>query len=341
MNVNKISFIKKLIYYLFIPIFLIEIILYKFFKKKNSKRSHLAMIFFFGQFGIKFNDCLSKFLCKNKSINVKDLKSFLIINKNTNKVLNDLNRNGYSIVKNVIEKKTIEKIKFSLKNIKGAYTSDEFALEDNKNEFYDYENPKGVKFVYNGNDLLANLDIQNLAFDKFFINIAKDYLKCVPILDIVGAWWSAPSDKPDHNAAQLWHFDMDRPRWLKVFIYLTDCNELNGPHEFIEGSHRVNGIPKNIRTRGYVRLDDKEILRHYKNTNIKKFTAKEGDLLIEDTIGLHRGKQLFEGRRLLLNFQYSSCCFGSTLPNFKIPEQLNSNLSIIKKKIPLISSRLI
>ena len=44
---------------------------------------------------------------------------------------------------------------------------------------------------------------------------------------------SAKSDKVDEHAAQMFHFDMDRPKWLKFFIYINDVNEKNGPHFFI------------------------------------------------------------------------------------------------------------
>ena len=336
------SIFKNIFYFLFIPVFLLEILLFKFFKKQNSHRTYQMMIFLFGKFGGKFNKILSNFLCVKKNINLDKLETYIENNKKPEQILKELNTDGYSVIKNIISKEMIKVLKDSIIKTPGVYSSDEFPPESNlTKEFFDIENPKGVRFVYSGTDLLKNSIIQNLDFDKFFINSAKNYLGCVPVLDIVGAWWSSPSEKPDYTAAQFWHHDMDRPKWLKIFIYLTDCGEKNGPHEFITGSHKNNGIPKNLRSKGYIRLDDEIISKYYSKNHIKKFTANEGDLILEDTIGLHKGKQLLEGRRLMLNFQYSSCSFGASLPELKFPEKIGDNLSNIKINFPDISSKLI
>lgn len=333
--------LKNFFYLLYAPIFLLEVLLYKFFRIKNSHRTYQMMIFLFGKFGGRFNNVLSKFLCVKKNTNTKNLNTYIKINKSDEEILNELNNNGFSVIKNIIDKETIEDIKNSLNNTLGMYSSDEYPPEKNSNkEYFDMNNPKGVRFVYSGTDLLKISKIQNLAFDKFFIEIAEKYLGCVPILDIVGAWWSSPSKKPDYTAAQLWHHDMDRPKWIKIFIYLTDCGEKNGPHEFVIGSHKNDGIPKELRSKGYSRLSDEEISKYYSKNRIKKFTANEGDLIIEDTVGLHKGKQLLEGKRLMLNFQYSSCGFGASLPKLRIPEKMSENLLKIKIDCPDISSEL-
>ena len=333
---------KNIFYLLYAPIFLLEVLLYKFLRIKNSERTYQMMIFLFGKFGGKFNNILSRFLSVKKNINTKNLRTYVRINKNNDEIIKELNNNGFSLIKNVIDKKTIEDIKNSLKKTRGIYSSDEYPPEKNSNkEHFDINNPKGVRFVYSGIDLLKIPEIQNLAFDKFFIEIAKKYLDCLPILDIVGAWWSSPSKRPDYTAAQFWHHDMDRPRWIKIFIYLTDCGEKNGPHEFVIGSHKNDGIPKELRSKGYSRLSDEEISKYYNKNQIKKFIANEGDLIIEDTIGLHKGKQLIKGNRLMLNFQYSSCSFGASLPIIKMPEKVAGNLSQINLEHPYISSTLV
>lgn len=333
--------IKNIYYFFYFPIFLIEIFLFKFFKLQNSDRSLQMMIFLFGKFGGKFNKILSNFLANKEKINLEKLKTNIKSDKNQQIILNELNENGYSILKKVIDDDVIKSLRKSIISMPGYYSSDNYLPEmKRREEYFDIKNPKGVRFVYSGSELLENPFIQNLAFDKTILEIAQSYLGCVPILDIVGAWWSSPGDKPDVTAAQFWHHDMDRPKWIKIFIYLTDCNENNGPHEFIKGSHKDNGIPKILREKGYARLDDETILEHYSENDIIKCVAKAGDLILEDTIGLHKGKPLVEGNRLMLNFQYSSCCFGSALPIIKMPKKIMGNLSQINLENQLISSKL-
>lgn len=334
--------IRNIYYFFYLPIFLIEIFLFKFFKIQNSERSLQMMIFLFGKFGGRFNKKLSNFLAKKDEIKLEKLSTNIDNKKNYYTILNELNENGYSIVKKVLNDDSIISLKKSIISMPGTYSSDDCLPEKNqREEYFDIKNPKGVRFVYSGSELLKNPFIQNLAFDKTFLEIAQSYLGCLPVLDIVGAWWSSPGAKPDITAAQFWHHDMDRPRWIKIFIYLTDCDEKNGPHEFIRGSHKNNGIPKILREKGYVRLNDETILEHYSENDIIRCTAKAGDLILEDTIGLHKGKQLIEGNRLMLNFQYSSCSFGSSLPKIKMPKKIMGNLSQVNLEYPHISSKLI
>jgi hypothetical protein len=113
---------------------------------------------------------------------------------------------------------------------------------------------------------------------------------------------------------------MDRPRWLKVFIFLTDCNIHNGPHSYIEGTHKNKGIPEILRSKGYQRLSDDEINSNYCQKKIKTFVATKGSILFEDTRGLHKGMKLDNGNRLILQFQYSVSLFGSNIKKIKLPQ---------------------
>ena len=46
------------------------------------------------------------------------------------------------------------------------------------------------------------------------------------------------SKKADSEAAQMFHFDLDRIKWLKFFIYLTDVKINSGPHVYVSGTHK-------------------------------------------------------------------------------------------------------
>ena len=57
------------------------------------------MIFLFGKFGGGFNKTLSNFLAKKDEIKLEKLETNIDNKKNYHLILNELNENGYSIVK--------------------------------------------------------------------------------------------------------------------------------------------------------------------------------------------------------------------------------------------------
>ena len=99
---------------------------------------------------------------------------------------------------------------------------------------------------------------------------------------------------------------MDRPKWIKFFIYLTDCNQQNGPHCIIKRTHKNFSVPWKIRKNGYSRISDDIINKNFLESDITEIIAKKGTLLIEDSRALHKGKKLEKGNRLMfqLNFQF-------------------------------------
>ena len=74
-----------------------------------------------------------------------------------------------------------------------------------------------------------------------------------------------------------------------------------------------------IRKKGYSRIENKEIDKFFSKSDIILMDAKARDILFEDTIGLHKGKNLKKGNRLILQFQYSSSLFGASPLVIKMP----------------------
>jgi hypothetical protein len=63
--------------------------------------------------------------------------------------------------------------------------------------------------------------------------------------------------------------------------------------------------------RGYVRLTDEEVLRHYGKKRCVQVTAPRGSIIIEDTRGLHKGSNVSGSPRLILQLQFSNSLFGT------------------------------
>ncbi len=198
------------------------------------------------------------------------------------------------------------------------------------------QNENSTRFTYESNDLLEMPTIQKLLLSDDILKTAQYYLNSLPIIDIVTAWWTFPTEKSDKHGAQLWHFDMDRAKWVKVFIYLNDVNIDNGPHCFISKSHLDNGINYNIRKHGYMRIQDNQIEKYYSDKDIKYIVGNKGSLLFEDTRGLHKGLRVNKNSRLLLQFQYSTALFGSKFKKMSFPKNQTDLFKKMKTKNPLM-----
>jgi hypothetical protein len=186
---------------------------------------------------------------------------------------------------------------------------------------FDGRRPEAVRYDYDPAVLLDNADVQALMADPTLLEVAQGYLGSEPVADVLSMWWHTNAhDQPDAEAAQYYHFDLDRIAWLKVFVYLTDVGPDNGPHSFVLGSHRPGAIPWSMLRKGYARLEDDEVEAFYGRDNCLQMTAPRGSIIIEDTRGLHKGNTVRGDPRLILQLQLSSSLFGGAYPPARITE---------------------
>lgn len=197
--------------------------------------------------------------------------------------------------------------------------------------------PNAVRYNFKTSDLLRNSDVQDLLADQSLAELAQDYLGARPIIDVVTMWWLTDfSDRPDAQAAQFYHFDMDRPKWLKFFIYLTDVYAYNGPHSFVAGSHRTGAIPDRLLSKGYSRLSDEEVVGSFDAAAITEIVAPRGTILAEDTRGLHKGKHVLRGDRLMLQIQFSNSLFGARYPKVSMGDRVTPSLGDCVRRYPAL-----
>lgn len=175
----------------------------------------------------------------------------------------------------------------------------------------DLDNPVAEKYDIPIAWLTASPEIRELMLDPGVLAFAQDYLGAPPIVDICASWFSFPVRRASVEAATMFHFDLDRVKWLKVFYYLNDVHLNNGAHMFVPRSHRDGAIPRELLARGYTRLADEEVEAHFPRESWKAIEGPIGTILFEDTRGLHKGIPLVEGHRLVLQFQYSVDLFGA------------------------------
>ena len=172
------------------------------------------------------------------------------------------------------------------------------------------EEPGYPRYDLEPNNLVKNKTVCGLVSDETLRGIAGTYLKSTPICDLIVMWWSLPATQKISEAAQMYHFDMDRFKFLKFFFYLTDVDENTGPHCFVEGSHL--NVPLRLRRDG--RFTDEQIESLYGTEKIKKFMGKKGTILAVDTRGFHKGEKLNHCNRLIFQLEFSNSLFGMNYP---------------------------
>ena len=242
------------------------------------------------------------------------------------RVVQEIRKDGYYVFDRLLSVDTCDKL-ISLAlikecNLKGSLDS------DLNISIYDRTNPIAVTYWLREEDLISNTDIQELMTDLSIFAIAQAYLETQPILDIVAMWWSTALTKTAcTDSAQLYHFDMDRVKWLKFFIYLTDVTSDNGPHCYIAGSHQIGGKPKELLELGYARIPDKDIAKFYPTEKFFEVTAPKGTIVVGDTLCFHKGKPLKQGDRLILEVEFTNSLFGGSYQKVTLRNINNSNLS--------------
>ncbi len=199
------------------------------------------------------------------------------------------------------------------------------------------ENPKTIRYDFDEGELINDPIVQGLMTDSSIVQLAQEYLGCIPCANVTAMWWHTDfSKEANAEAATMWHFDMDHIKWLKFFFYITDVSPESGPHQFVEGTHRSRRIPHHLLRRGYARMTDEEIRHNYPESLIHEFTAKKGTLIVEDTRGLHRGKEVLKGARLMFQLTFSDHLFGAYYSEKKFTRFENKDASTFVAKYPKI-----
>ena len=144
--------------------------------------------------------------------------------------------------------------------------------------------------------------------------IAQAYYKMdAPQLAYYDVWENFPTPGEAQNA-QLWHRDRDDLKILKIFIYLTDVTEKNGPFYYASGTHLEGTIKKKppffLENGKVERSTDEQMATVVPKTSWQNGIAPRGTIVFADTHGYHKGGHVQEGRRLLFVAMYLSQASG-------------------------------
>ncbi len=135
-------------------------------------------------------------------------------------------------------------------------------------------------------------DFLGLSADEVVIEAMVDLL--LPVRRETGAY----------DALQF-HRDLDAYRFLKIFIYLEDCLEGEGHHEYLARTHRYFPV-RVCSLRGY---DSEEIISAIPSAKLTRVYGTAGFAFAENTLGFHRATLPTRQSRLMATLIYTESRF--------------------------------
>ena len=304
----------KILYLIFSPIlFLLTLLNFLIFKITGFQTLFSHRVFrkaFIASSG-RINDFISFLISKFsvrmslKELNrLKSNKTNWLKEKETFK--NSMSNHGFYVFNEKMQKEELYLMQKSLEKMDLYF----YDLKDNKQKILVNESDllKSNKYSRQKDDLINSKTIRDWALSKEIVTLAQEYLKSKPYCDLLASWISLPTKNEQmlSKAAQKFHFDMDRIKFIKFFVYLTDVSEINGPHNYIKSSHKK--LPYGLKQDG--RISDEKILNYFGHDNSIKITGPAGTIIAVDTRGFHKGTQLIEGKRDILQVEFSNSPFG-------------------------------
>ena len=308
---------KKIQAYLSFVYIFFSFLFFKLFNR-NIIHTHLFFVRLHCFTNGRATDFFSKIISKSKKkIKLEELPSTNLIYKLKNEEVNNftikIDKESYAIYPHKLGLEIVDNLhRFSLTNSTSEISNNK--MQD-KIINYQKKNQYSERLNFFQSDLIKNNYIQDLICDSTILSICQNYLNTSPVFAEVNMWWSiANKNKPSLEAAQLYHFDLDATKWLKIFIYLTDVDINSGPHCYVEGTHKYHNQSRDLLSRGYVRIEDDDILERYSIDKCKNIIGSRGTIIFGDTRAFHKGLKPYDRDRLVLeltylnsNFAYNNC----------------------------------
>lgn len=250
--------------------------------------------------------------------------------------LDELDNNGYTIVKNILNDQELDKLrnKFLPLAESGIKKLRQLRIEHNAelSSKVIEENKEGIKILHNLYDGVSRFrgietiapEIKDIGLDTDIHNICKNYLGGIvspsnSYLDVKGLVESSDSSLGLHGDSYT--------KICKVFIALEDITNENAPFLYFAKSHKQAKWRlfkdllefSNINSEYHDYYSMYNILSMFKlseednGVDIKpeRVCLKAGDAIIADTAGIHGATDLLSGRRVQLGLVYEQRGIGA------------------------------
>ena len=285
---------------------------YKYFNLKRYNNFLILLKIFVIRFFYSFEGIRNKIKPKfpSKEIHLKD-NLFSCEKLNSYKIINDIDKKGYSetfllkkkITDNIL-KESLHNDEFVLNKIDPNIKVKDLKILDNENidsyikRLSSHKISRLTKTINLSN---KKSELNKLIMSDEVLNIAKNYLNTKEISINASFFISNPletSENEKYRNAQYFHWDNDFTKFIKLYIYLNDVNYDNGPHIFIPETHKFKK-PNNKLCRLY---SDINIENNYAKSKI--FTGNAGSMFFVDSFGIHKGIPPSKSHRLMLNVHF-------------------------------------
>lgn len=157
-------------------------------------------------------------------------------------------------------------------------------------------------------------EMYEISSDPILLAIVQEYMGVPPIFNNPVAFLNSArevkSQRELSDTAQLYHHDMHRLQFVKLFVYLTDVDMEAGPHTLIPGTHRNR--PSEMWADG--RHTDNTVIKSGLMNNEVNIVGPAGTVFLVDTSALHKGANPLSKHRLMAQVQYTNSLFGRPWP---------------------------
>ncbi len=157
-------------------------------------------------------------------------------------------------------------------------------------------------------------EMYEISGDPILLALVQEYMGVPPIYNTPVAFLNSArkiqSQRELSDTAQLYHHDLHRLQFVKLFIYLTDVDMDSGPHTLIPGTHRKR--PSNMWADG--RHTDEAVTAAGLMDDEVNIVGPAGTVFLVDTSALHKGANPISKHRLMAQVQYTNSLFGRPWP---------------------------
>ena len=283
---------------------------------KPSERSHHQRLSLFCKTNGRYNRVVNRLtqLANKPKLDLSSCQIFSL-NQPENRLgfQHNMRSGGYHTFEEPLPRSLCQDIQRESRKLEGTHVPHTFSGWDSP-EVKDVKTPlnqlqEEPRAFYCDQEQTLNLpEVQEVLGDPSFVNAARLYLKCEPILGSVNLWWTFPSvhkqSEPDWMAHRF-HFDGDYNHFINFFIYLTDTDLTSGAHLYIRGSHTPGTKPQHLLNRGYTRIPEQDLAQHYPSQAFTAIEGNAGTVTAADTRCWHRGTTPSEKPRLMLQFVFT------------------------------------
>ena len=221
-------------------------------------------------------------------------------------IISSLHKDGYSCLPQYISIDIIDAILYS------ASTIDRYGI-DSSGYSQDVKQVVPVTERFYEAELLCLPELRKLYDDPVLKSIASIYLRTEVKLRDLSMWFTNPSKNPSSESAQMFHFDLDELRWLKVFVYLSDVTPESGPHVYIPGTHKPGNKHPDLLSKGYSRIDDNQMMKYHDPSSWVSLCLPRGSIIFADTRCWHKGLFVSRGTRGMLSIEYAPTYFSKII----------------------------